>query len=135
MPAPILKTPFVPRNAAFLYGYDGATDQWVALGTSAAGSSQVTTAGSGSTGTDRSATVATSSGQLMAANANRTRLIVKNDGANAIWINLGGAAAATAGGGNYKIASGGGFFELEGYTGAVAAIAETSAVNVSAREL
>lgn len=135
MPAPILKSPFVPRNAALLYGYDTANDQWVANGTTAAGASQVTSSGSGSTGTDRSGTVAITTGLLMAANANRTRLIVKNDGANAVWINLGGAAVATAGGGNYKIAAAGGFFELEGYTGLVNAIAETAPVAVSAREL
>lgn len=132
MPAPILKNPFIGPQALFNYQYDNANDQWVAIGSVA---QQVTTVGSGTTGTDRSASVATTAAQLMPANANRTRLIIKNDGANAIWVNLGGTAAATAGGGNYKIASGGGFLEIQGYTGAVSAIAETSAVNVSAREL
>jgi hypothetical protein len=69
----------------------------------------------------------------MAANAARTKFIIKNDAANAIWINLGAAAVAAAGSGNIKIAVGG-YYELDAYNGAVNAIAETGAVNITAYE-
>jgi hypothetical protein len=88
----------------------------------------------GKPGTDRSASVGTSSGILIPASAQRIRFIVKNDSANAIWINLGGTAVASAGGGNIKIPASGGYLELDNYNGVVNAIAETGAVNITARE-
>lgn len=132
MPAPILKNPFVASRALFTYTYDAPNDQWVAAGSVA---QPTTTAGAGSAGTDRSASVAITAGSLMPANASRVRLVIRNDGANAVWINLGGTATAVAGSGNFKIAAAGGHFTLDGYTGAVSAIAETAPVAVSAREL
>lgn len=119
--------------AACNYRYDTTLNLWVPV--SDASPMPTTAAGGSTTGTDRSASVGTSSGQLMPANASRTRFFVKNDSANAIWINLGGTAVAAAGGGNIKVAASGGYFELAGYSGAVNAIAETGAVNITAREL
>jgi len=85
-------------------------------------------------GTDRSATVGTSSATLIARNDARKKFFIKNDGANNVWINFGPTATAVAGGGNFKLASGGGYFEFTGYTGVISAIAETASVNVTARE-
>lgn len=87
-----------------------------------------------SAGTDRSKLVTTASGVLIPANTARRKFFIKNDGANNIWINFGGTASAVAGGGNFKIASGGGYFEFTGYTGVINAIAETADTAVTARE-
>lgn len=138
MPAPSYDGRYPGPFVSAQYLYNNATDQWepmTAVSGGGGSSMRVTTAGAGSAGTNRSATVATTAGQLMAANANRIRFFIKNDGANNIWVNLGGTAAAVAGSGNYRIASGGGFLEINGYTGAISAIAETASVNVSALEL
>lgn len=127
----------VGGNSTFNYAQNPSGD-WVPMTTSASGAAAVTTAGAGGVGTDRSASVPTSApvaGSLMPANANRVRFFIKNDAANNVWINLGGVASAVAGGGNIKVAAGGGYFELAGYTGSISAIAETSAANVTAREL
>jgi hypothetical protein len=85
-------------------------------------------------GVDRSATVAITSGSLIPRNDARRKLLIVNDGANAVWVNLGATATAVAGGGNIKLAALGGKLELAGYTGAVNAIAETAPVAVTARE-
>lgn len=85
-------------------------------------------------GTDRSASVGLASAALIPANLNRTKFFVRNDSANAIWINMGATAVAVAGGGNIKIAATGGYFEFGGYDGIVNAIAEVGAVNITARE-
>jgi hypothetical protein len=86
-----------------------------------------------SVGTDRSATVALTSGTLIPANPDRTKFIVKNDTANNIWINLTRTASAVPGNGNIKIAAGG-YFELDGHSGTVTAISETAPGDVTARE-
>lgn len=86
-------------------------------------------------GVPRNATVSNAvSSVVMPANEFRTKLIIKNDTANNVWINLSGAATAVAGSGNMKIASGGGYFELDGFSGAVNAIAETAPSDITARE-
>lgn len=85
-------------------------------------------------GTDRSGTTtANTSTTLMGANPTRGKFFVKNDSASDIWINMGATAVAAAGGGNIKIASGGGYFEFSGYTGVVNVIS-TAAVAYTARE-
>lgn len=61
----------------------------------------------GSTTTDRSIGVTTTSQQAMPANPNRKGWKIKNDTLEAIWIRFGGAASAAAGGGNARIAAGG----------------------------
>lgn len=94
-------------------------------------------ASAGSAGTSRSASVPTTAptaGSLMAANASRKRLVIKNDGANDVWINFGGVATATAGGDNFRIPALGGYLEDRGYTGSLSAIAVTAAVALYARE-
>jgi hypothetical protein len=56
------------------------------------------------TGTDRSATIGTSSTILIPAGAQFFTII--NDTATDLWLRYGAAATATAGGGNFKIAAG-----------------------------
>lgn len=113
----------------------GVREKWVQQpdGTHA---QQVVIAGgnSSSAGTDRSMTATTSSLQLMAAKAARMRFIVKNDSTVDVWINLGGTAAATPGGGNYRILANGGYFELQGYSGVVNIVAASGTAAVSAME-
>lgn len=90
-----------------------------------------------SAGTNRSATVGTTAANLMASNTSRRGYKVKNDCANAIWINLFTTATAVAGSGNIKIPAGGGYYASEpGFveTGAMSAIAETSSCAITASE-
>ena len=89
-----------------------------------------------SAGTNRSATVGTTASTLMASNAMRQGWKVKNDCANAVWISFDGTAAATAGSGNVKVAPGAYLASEPGFveTGAMSAVAETSACAVTARE-
>lgn len=88
------------------------------------------------TGTNRSATVATTASVLMASNINRQGWKIKNDCANAVWINFDATAAATAGSGNIKIAAGAYLASEPGFveTGAMSAIAETASCTLTARE-
>lgn len=89
---------------------------------------------SATAGTDRSGTAGTAATVLMAANANRRKLLVKNDNDTAvIWINLGGTATAAPGLGNYRIGPGG-YMELDGFSGSVSVIASAAATPYSARE-
>lgn len=85
-------------------------------------------------GTDRSATLGTTSAQIMAANAARTRFYVVNDTAIDVWIRPAGAASAAAGGGNIKVPANGGSFELAGNTDAWHAIAASGTPAITARE-
>lgn len=85
-------------------------------------------------GTDRSITATTTSQTLMAANAARNNFIIKNDSAVVVWINLGAAAVATAGGGNISIAAGGGYLELAGTSAAINIIAASATAAITARE-
>ena len=85
-------------------------------------------------GTDRSVTATTTSAQLMAANATRSKFFIKNDSLIVVWINMGATAVATAGGGNIAIAASGGFFEFAGYSGAVNIIAASTTAAITARE-
>lgn len=87
-----------------------------------------------STGTDRSATVTTTSAQLMPAAAKRKRLFIKNDSATDVWVNFGATAAATPGSGNVKVPANGGYFENEGYSGVVNAIVAIGTAALTARE-
>lgn len=87
-----------------------------------------------STGTDRSITATTTSQQLMAANALRTKFFIKNDTAIVVWINMGATAVAAAGGGNIAIAANGGFFEFTGASGVINIIAASTTAAVTARE-
>lgn len=98
-------------------------------------SGELTTRELSRTGTDRSLTASTSSAQLMAANATRLKLYVKNDSAIDVWVNPGATAVAAAGGGNIKIAANGGYLELSGYSGAVNIIAASGTPAITAREL
>jgi len=85
-------------------------------------------------GTDRSITATTTSAQLMAANATRSKFFIKNDTAIVIWINMGATAVAAAGSGNIAIAANGGYFEFTGYSGVVNIIAASTTAAVTARE-
>lgn len=69
---------------------------------------------------------------LIPINLSRTGFFIKNDSAVDIWINMVGAAAASAGAGNIKIAANG-YFELKGVSNAVSAIA-TAAAAITAGE-
>jgi|SRR6187402_1175301 len=86
-----------------------------------------------SVGTNRSGNVSTTASQLLAANPNRNWLLIKNDQIVAIWINLGGTAAASAGSGNISI-NAGALFTLQGYTGAVSAISSAGTLAITAVE-
>ena len=85
-------------------------------------------------GIDRSTTTSAVSQTLMAARPGRAYLIIKNDTVVDQYINLGGPAVATPGGGNYKIAAGG-FFDLRGYNGSIDIISSGVAAAISAREV
>lgn len=89
-----------------------------------------------SAGTNRSLSVAITATAVMAANTARRGWKIKNDCANAVWVNFDAAAAATAGGGNIKIAPGGYLASEPNFveTGAMSAIAETAACALTARE-
>lgn len=84
-------------------------------------------------GTDRSITATTTSQPLMAANATRSKFIIKNDTAIDVWITFGATAAATPGSGNIKIAAGA-FFELTGSSSAIQIIAASTTAAITARE-
>jgi hypothetical protein len=84
-------------------------------------------------GTNRSGNVSTTTSQLLAANPNRNWLLIKNDQIVAIWINLGGTPAASAGSGNISI-NAGTLFTLQGYTGAVSAISSAGTLAITAVE-
>lgn len=86
-------------------------------------------------GTNRSITATTNTQVLMGANSARLRVIIKNDTAIDVWVNLGGAAVATAGGGNYRVPANGGYLEIAGYTGPIQIIAASSTAAISALEL
>lgn len=85
------------------------------------------------TGTDRSLTATTTSAQLMAANASRSRFFIKNDSAVDVWINFGATATATPGSGNMKIAAGG-YFEFSGGSSAINIVAASGTAAITARE-
>lgn len=74
------------------------------------------------------ATVATSSGQLLASNQGRVELTICNtDASNAIFLALGVPAALNAG---IRVPAGGSY-STGAYTGAVNAIAQTASVVVA----
>jgi len=89
-----------------------------------------------SVGTSRSATVGTSAGNLMAANAARQGWKVKNDTAGDIWINFDATATAAPGGGNIKIPAGAYLASEPGFveTGAMSAIGSAAGLAITARE-
>ncbi len=63
---------------------------------------------------------------LVAANPNREYLLIQNDTAtNVLYLSLGGTAVANVG---IRVNSSGGSILLQGYTGAVSAIALTGTV-------
>ena len=78
--------------------------------------------------------VGTSSTSVLSANPSRKGLILSNTGANPIYVNLGGGAATAN---NMLLPSGSAPFTLMGGcpTGAIFAIAATSATNLSVTEL
>lgn len=84
-------------------------------------------------GTDRSITATTTSAQLMAANATRSKFIIQNDSLIDVWINFGGTAVAAAGSGNYRIKADTNR-EFTGTSGAVNIIAASTTAAISARE-
>jgi hypothetical protein len=86
-------------------------------------------------GTNRSATVGTTSALLMGSNSGRTKFIIKNDSTVVVWVNFGNTAVAAAGSGNYAIAANGGYWEVDGYTGPLAAISAGVATPISLWEL
>lgn len=87
-----------------------------------------------SAGVDRSATLSTTSAQIMAANPLRKRLYIANDSAIDVWIRPASPATAVAGGGNIRLAANGGFFELAGSVEAWHAIAVSGTPAITARE-
>lgn len=112
----------------------GAYNEDGSLRVTIAGNQSSQTAIAGGFGTNKSLTVGTTAVTLFDGNPLRTRLIIKNDTANDLWINFNGTAVAAAGSGNYKIAANGGYFELQGYTGSISAIASSAGTAISARE-
>lgn len=64
-------------------------------------------------------TVGTASAQAVAANASRAYLLLVNDGDEAIYVSLGGAAALNAG---IRLNASGGSYETSTWRGAVQAI-------------
>ncbi len=89
-----------------------------------------------SAGTNRSATITTTAANLWPANPNRQGGWIKNDAATDIWCNYDGTASATPGGGNFKIAASGGFYDTEANfvsTNALSCIG-TAATAVTSRE-
>lgn len=124
---PILRsTPVAPQGV-----YVGGGSLGLTASTAVIGSTTLRAAG-----TNRSATVNTTAANLMAANSGRQGWKVKNDCANAIWINLYTTATATAGSGNIKIVAGSYLASEPGFveTGAMSAIAETSSCAITASE-
>ncbi|AWI90269.1 hypothetical protein C0214_19620 [Methylobacterium sp. DM1] len=102
-----------------------------ATGTATIGSTTVR-----SSGTNRSATVGTTAANLWPVNANRQGGWIKNDAATDIWCNYDGTASATPGGGNFKIAASGGFYDTEANfvsTNALSCIG-TAATAITSRE-
>lgn len=82
-------------------------------------------------------TVATSSGLLITANANRQGLIITNSGSNPVYLAFGGAATASVGTGVY-LAANGGAFQLDSnfkWQGSIQAIASGGSSVVTFAEL
>lgn len=89
-----------------------------------------------SAGTNRSATVGTTAANLWPVNVNRQGAWIKNDSTADIWCNYDGTAAATPGGGNFRIAANGGFYDTEANfvsTNALSCIS-TASVAITSRE-
>ena len=122
-------------NVAALLGiashnYDGATGQWPrSRGDSVATFNKAPPLA----GTDRSIVATTTSQPLMAANPTRSKFIIQNDSLIDVWINFGATAAATPGGGNYRIKADTNR-EFTGTSGAVNIIATSTTAAISARE-
>ena len=80
-----------------------------------------------------SATVGTSSGQIVAANSSRQELYIYNNHAtNVVYLSLGGTAAVGQGA---RINPNGDYFYTASYTGAVSAIATGASTGVSIAEV
>lgn len=76
--------------------------------------------------------LAASSTVVAAANAGRALLIIVNDGANAVYLSLGGTAAVGAG---IRLNANGGSISLKEFTGQVTARAATGDTNVTVAEV
>lgn len=88
-----------------------------------------------SLGLDRSLTATTTAQSLMLANTTRRGFYLVNDALVDVWINMGGTASASAGGGNIKIAAGS-KFSMKGVcsTAPVSIISASSTAAITARE-
>lgn len=89
-----------------------------------------------SQGTDRSTTASTTAKVILAANDARQGFYLKNDTTIDVWFNIGGTAAATAGGGNMRLPANGGYYETGAFapTEAISIIAVSGTPAITARE-
>lgn len=76
--------------------------------------------------------LAASSSQIVAANPGRVLLVITNDGANAVYLSLGGTAAVGSG---IRLNASGGAITLREYTGAVSARAATGDTAIGIAEV
>lgn len=87
-------------------------------------------------GTNRSTTVSTTAANIWPVNASRQGAWIKNDSAADIWCNYDGTASATPGGGNFKVAASGGFYDTEPNFVSINALSciSTASVAITSRE-
>lgn len=118
-------------SARYIWGaWDAVAGVWRAL--AAGPSRELLTAGAKGTGTNTTASITTTSGPVLAANANRKVALIYNNGPATCYLRPGAAAATVAGG---KPLPAGAEFVDENTTGAWQAITASGTADVRVTEV